>query len=101
MSSTLYREILCEHGWFDAHDWYTSKSLTHKDVFWPFFDGECPGGSREEVTIDYEAAARLGVVWADLTEKQKVARIAYVKPFIDAALKSAGFTMMFASEKGA
>ena len=48
----LYRETICEHGLLDVHDWYTSKPLTHKDVPWPWFDGDCSGGSREEVTID-------------------------------------------------
>ena len=92
-STTLYRETLCEHEKLDAHDRISVNP-------WRLAEW-CPGGSREEVTIDYEAAARLGVVWVDLTEKQKVARIAYVTPTIDTALKSAGFTMTFASEEGA
>ena len=33
---TLYRETPCDHGWIKPHP-------------------NCPGGSREEVTIDYEA----------------------------------------------
>ena len=105
---TLYQETPCEicgnKPWQSVYA-FRSPDMAH---LLPNDDpkklgDQCPGsgGSREEVTIDYEAAARLGVVWADLTEKQKVARIAYVKPIIDAALKSAGFTMTFASEKGA
>ena len=75
---TLYRETPCEHGYSVAHC-----LCDYRTVECP---GWCPGGSREEVTIDYEAAARLGVVWASLTEKEQVTRIAYVKPFIDTAL---------------
>ena len=76
---TLYRETPCEHGRVQSHGavpkWAGGTGIS-----------ECPGGSREEVTIDYEAAARLGVVWASFTEKEKVRRIAYVKPFVDTAL---------------
>ena len=92
-STKLYRETPCM-GCGELH-LYEPAFSSHGEYC------EKDGGSREEVTIDYEAAARLGVVWVDLTEKQKVARIAYVTPTIDTALKSAGFTMTFASEKGA
>ena len=39
----LYRETLCEHGVIEAHRWFTPKTRMVR---------ECPGGSREEVTID-------------------------------------------------
>ena len=82
---TLYRETPCEHGnhpgWPHCH-----KGHPRCGMDGTFCDTWCPGGPREEVTIDYEAAARLGVVWASFTEKEKARRIAYVKPFIDTAL---------------
>ena len=54
---TLYRETPCEHGLMDKHDWYVSRPLQHGDsALAGYFDGLCPGGSREEVTINYEAA---------------------------------------------
>ncbi len=42
--------------------------------------------ARRVANPDYEAAARLGVVWDELTKKEQVTRIAYVKPHIDTAL---------------
>ena len=60
---SMYRETPCEHGLFDTHDWYTSKPLEHGDVPWSWFDGDCPGGSREEVTIDYEAFHKALYEW--------------------------------------
>lgn len=44
--TTLYRETPCEHGYAVEHaqDGHTPIAYV------------CPGGSREEVTIDYEAA---------------------------------------------
>ena len=47
---TLYRETPCEHGYSVAHC-----LCDHRTVECP---GWCPGGSREEVTVDYEAAAQ-------------------------------------------
>ena len=41
---TLYRETRCEHDYIDPH------MVTRTQ--------RCPGGSREEVVIDYEAAAQ-------------------------------------------
>ncbi len=42
--------------------------------------------ARLVANLDYKAAARLGVVWDELTKKEQVTRIAYVKPYIDSAL---------------
>ena len=44
---TLYRETPCEHGRIDDCDAITTPTGLGR---------YCPGGSREEVTIDYEAA---------------------------------------------
>jgi hypothetical protein len=49
---TLYWETPCKHGRVERHG----------DI-WPdnldkFSNGICPGGSREEVTIDYKAGAK-------------------------------------------
>ncbi len=92
---TLYRETPCEHGLLDAHDWYTSKPLEHGDVPWPWFDGDCPGGSRTEVVIDYEAA-----LLPFLKEHRRYHNIYdgdhpnypldLIRVAVDAALKSAG-----------
>ena len=46
---TLYRETPCEHNAMEPHVWFTTKTRLARN---------CPGGSREEVTIDYEAAAQ-------------------------------------------
>ena len=45
---TLYRETPCEHGQIDEHYYPAYHDETMK----------CPGGFREEVTIDYEAATQ-------------------------------------------
>lgn len=43
LNPSLYRETPCEHNLIESHK-------QSSDGMW------CPGGSREEVTIDYEAA---------------------------------------------
>ncbi len=49
---TLYRETPCEHGYVHSHkDWYGPGNTEYV--------ARCPGGSREEVTINHEAAARV------------------------------------------
>ena len=51
---TLYRETPCEHGHMNMHDRKTGETI------WSDTDPDmkltCPGGSREEVTINYDAA---------------------------------------------
>lgn len=51
---TLYQETPCEHGLLNEHDWYTSRPLQADSALVGYFPGLCPGGSREEVTIDYK-----------------------------------------------
>ena len=46
---TLYREIPCKHGLTDTHF-----IDNHKSFNWAH--PECPGGSHEEIIVDYEAA---------------------------------------------
>ena len=57
---TLLREENCKHGLLSEHDWYTSKPLQRDgdSALVGFFPGLCPGGIREEITIDYEAGAK-------------------------------------------
>lgn len=76
-STKLYRETPCEHDLIESHK-------QASDGMW------CPGGSREEVTIDYEAAA--ATIRLSNLDSRQMARAA-----VDAALKSAGFTKKFAS----
>ncbi len=56
----LHRETTCEHGLLDEHDWYTSKPLQGEgdSALVGHFPGLCPGGTREEITIDYEEGAK-------------------------------------------
>ncbi len=82
-STKLYRETPCEHGELIPHP-----TLIH-DV------DDCPGGSREEVTIDYEAAEAIMLnlrPWDAGAED-------WAHEIVDAAFKSAGFTKTFTSEK--
>ncbi len=89
----LYRETACvEHGRTSGHLGFTSSPMDYR---W------CPGGSRQEVVIDYEAAVAItnqlrlivsGDEWDDLIHD-------ITKEAVDAALKSAGFTKTFTSEK--
>ena len=58
---TLYRETPCEHGLLNEHDWYTSKPLQTDSALVGYFPGLCPGGSREEVTIDFGDMAEVPV----------------------------------------
>ena len=86
----LYRETTpCEHGLTNGH-------LVVADSPW----GWCRGVLREEVVIDYEAAAGL---LSTLDDIPSLAHPEEVLPFaiqvVDAALKSAGFTKTFTSEK--
>jgi len=88
-SSKLYRETLCEH---DKIDWH----------YYPAYHDEtmkCLGGSREEVTIDYEAAQeRMDVLLGYFNPDVRVGEIHIeANPIVDAAFKSAGFTKKFAS----
>ena len=86
---TLYRETPCEHG----------ESISH----WRFpdptdFDGEwCLGGSREEVVIDYEAAAIANhdndpsyapPYWDDCTDDMKTWYRQHSRSIVDAALRT-------------
>ncbi len=50
---TLWRETLCEHGYAVEHvqDGFDSRQPPHDPP-----NHVCPGGTRTEVTIDYEAA---------------------------------------------
>ena len=98
-SVKLYRETPCEHGYVDGHGPYVGDDLIG-----------CLGGSREEVTIDYEAAARFysdevgrrsgsTLTWEAMYEEEQVDFIRVSTGAVDAALKSAGFTKTFTSEK--
>ena len=80
--STLYRETPCEVCGepVGEHDGPVTDSC------------EGSGGSREEVTIDYEAALRL--LESDAGENLPSG---WAVAVVDAALKSAGFTKKFAS----
>jgi len=93
----LYRETSpCEHGRTTGHL-----------VVETWLDAWCRGVVREEVTIDYEAAARVWLgdkLFNDLKDIDGAWDAALVdavehlvKPMFDAALKSAGFTKKFAS----
>ena len=76
---TLYWETPCEHG-------YTRRHLNTGN-YGDRFDKRCPGGPREEVTIDYEAAAGL---LSTLDDIPSLAHPEEVLPFatrvVDAAL---------------
>ncbi len=87
-SVKLYRETLCKHGWPDAHSMHG-------------IPVGCPGGSREEVVIDYEAALDVWLNTSVREIEQVDGRVALglMKAAVDAALKSAGFTKTFTSEK--
>ncbi len=93
----LYRETPCQHDLIESHK-------QASDGMW------CPGGSREEVVIDYEAAARFysdevgrrsgsTLTWEAMYEEEQVDFIRVSTGAVDAALKSAGFTKTFTSEK--
>jgi len=121
-SMKLYRETTCEHGLTGQHETWQSDDgevLFNIDSYRGEMDfdfvGECPGGSREEVVIDYEAASKrryedvkqlaeqnglVGLIdWDDLEDDERQQIVAASHPYVDAALKSAGFTTTFASEK--
>ena len=54
---TLYRETPCEHGYMEEH--YTCDHIGYPEYNQIRHADElchCPGGSRTEVTIDYDAA---------------------------------------------
>ena len=77
---TLYRETPCEHGHMSMH---------------PAEDTHCPGGSREEVTVDYEAAAIANhdndpsyapPYWDDCTDDMKTWYRQHSRSIVDAAL---------------
>ncbi len=95
-SVKLYRESPCQHDLIESHK-------QASDGMW------CPGGSREEVVIDYEAAARVWLgdeLFDGLQEidgewdKALVHAVEHlITPMFDAAFKSAGFTKTFTSEK--
>ncbi len=102
----LYRETPCEHGKMQAHG---VRGVIHGEGI-----PECYGGSRKKVVIGYEAAgqqryevvqqmskgiAAFEVDWHDLPADERDEWIAEVKPYVDAAFKSAGFTKTFTSEK--
>ena len=91
MSSVkLYRETLCEHDWMRPHALTDGQGLAERNIV-----GRCPGGSREEVVIDYKAAT--DAVRHALNETATAELIA--ESAVLAALKSAGFTKTFTSEK--
>lgn len=69
---TLYRETSCEHGELEAHQ--THLPSMHEGPV-------CPGGSREEVTIDYEAAV------IALVQGQGHMAARQAKGVVDAALR--------------
>ena len=66
---TLYRETTCDHGYMVKHPLHN------------VFAVGCPGGSREEVTIDYEAALRMAREELELNIYEGEARA-----IVDAAL---------------
>ncbi len=56
----LYRETLCEHGVTYEHS-VVNPGTCHQP------HSMCPGGSREEVVIDYEAGAKKYIeTWNEL-----------------------------------
>ncbi len=66
----------------DALDWVDSGPVVvgAKHII------ELAKAARMWLNPNIEAAARLGVVWDELTEKERVIRMAYVKPYVMAAL---------------
>ena len=84
-SGTLYRETPCEHG-----DIWNPHGIASGVIL----DKTCPGGSREEVVIDYVEAFSTWWRHDHIQNDQERLVIA-----IDAALKNAGFTRKFASGK--
>ena len=73
----LYRETACEHDYMESHytcdhvgyQEYNEISHTHQNC-------QCPGGSREEVTIDYEAAQeRMDALLSYFDPDQRVGEI--------------------------
>ncbi len=104
-SVKLYRETPCEHDLMESHTAITGQGIGER----PIISLHCPGGTREEVVIDYEAAARVWLgdeLFDGLQEidgewdKALVHAVKHlVTPMFDAALKSAGFTKTFTSEK--
>ena len=69
---TLYRETPCEHEYVDEHGPFKGVDLIG-----------CPGGSREEVTIDYEAAAEIGEQWLGQIGEDRTLK---ARAMVDAAL---------------
>lgn len=65
---TLYRETPCEHGRVERHAGIWPDNLDK------FPTGICPGGSREEVTIDYEMATRRAIDAATQSHPQQTPR---------------------------
>jgi hypothetical protein len=98
LNPKLYRETPCE-GCGELHPFEPAYS-SHGD--WC----EESGGSREEVVIDYEAAAIANhdndpsyapPYWDDCTDDMKTWYRKHSRSIVLAALKSAGFTETFAS----
>lgn len=83
---TLYRETPCEHDYMESH--YTCDHIGYPEYNQMHHTNcQCPGGSREEVTIDYGAAAGL---LSTLDDIPSLAHPEEVLPFatrvVDAAL---------------
>ena len=71
-ASTLFRETPCEHGSMESHYYERKQHSETCNVSACPFCHPCPGGVREEVTIDYEAATEMfreqlarhwGIIW--------------------------------------
>ncbi len=94
-SVKLYRETKCEHGYAVEHvqNGFDSRQPPHDPP-----NHVCPGGSREEVVIDYEAAAKVDVEWMGTNAPR--GRILKARAVVDGGFMSDGFRKTFTSEKG-
>ena len=76
---TLYRETPCEHGKVRLHELTGMHRLVARDEGRPTV---CPGGSREEVVVDYAAALEQLVIGTD----GEYGNRDWAKVIVDAAL---------------
>ncbi len=87
-SETLYRETQCEHGLIGDCRGYVidDEGLPMDPSEWlASLGNSCPGGSREEMTIDYEAAHAELDIWAYEAEGIRDS-VTATRNIVDAAL---------------
>ena len=84
---TLYQETPCGHGYMESH--YTCDHIGYPEYNQMPHTNEncwCPGGSREEVTIDLEAIA-LHLHFADESDRLRPAD--YYRELAESAIHAA------------